>query len=215
MPEDPADKGGNDPATAFQNALAKKNGDALQLASQLFDENFSLRGEKRALKAEAEELKTKIPAADAVVLTPAQASDYDEYKALGKADELKKRLDNHATQEQEISELKQKDVLREVADLHDFKLSVLLDRDKAAGGLEISFKESKGDKVALVKDGDKDTPLTEYAETHWADYMPSLKAEQAPQPRASSGFDPKPKGNGAPTVQEIKQAKLRSGYYAI
>lgn len=213
MADEPVDKA--DPTQAFQSRLTKLNGDAMLFATQLYDENFRLREDKRLLSEQLTATKSKVPADDAVVLKPAEVQEYEAYKAIGKPTEIQARLDAHATLETQVAELKQKDVLREVADVHGYKLSVLLDRDKADGGLEISFKEDKGNKVAHVKDGDKETPITEYAEANWADYMPSLKVEQAPPPRASNGFDPKPKASGIPSVAEIKAQKLRSGHYAI
>jgi hypothetical protein len=50
MPDDPNAAPISDPTTAFQNLLKKKDGDALSLASQLFDENFQLREQKREMK---------------------------------------------------------------------------------------------------------------------------------------------------------------------
>jgi hypothetical protein len=178
------------------------NGDAMAFATQLFDENFRLREDKRALNEELTAIKAKVPADDHVVLTPAEAQEYETYKALGKLDEIQTRLDASETTETELTELKQKDVLREVADLHGYKLSILVDRDKAAGGLEVSFKtDSKGNKVAHVKDGDKETPITEFAETNWADYLPSLKVETASQPLvAIRGAKPSPRANGLHTA---------------
>lgn len=187
-----------DPTQAFQSRLNKMNGDAMAFATQLFDENFRLREDKRALNEELTVLKAKVPADDHVVLTPAKAQEYEAYKAIGKPEEIQSRLDAGTTTESELAELKKKDILREVADLHGYKLSILVDRDKAVGGLEFSFKtDSKGDKVAHVKDGDKDTPITEFAETNWADYLPSLKVETASQPLvAVRGAGPSPRANG-------------------
>jgi len=210
--DDPNDK--PDPAQAFQSRLTKMNGDAMALASQLFDENFRLREDKRELNKSLKEAQAKIPADDHTILSPAKAQEYEAYKVIGKPQEIQDRLDAHATLETQLAEMKQKDVLREVADLHGYKLSVLLDRDKAAGGLKVEIKDdAKGVKTAFVKDGDKEAPITEFAQQHWADYLPSLKVETATQPRAGNGFDPKPKVATAPTVAELKAQKLRSGQY--
>lgn len=218
MAED-TDKGGNDPAQAFQNALAKKSGDALQLASQLFDENFSLRGEKRTLKTEVAELRKSVPADGSIVLSPDKAKEYEAYKALGKPDDLKTRIDAHETLESEVKGLKKKEVIREVAEIHGFKPTVLEDRDKAAGGLEFVIKlDDKKRKVAYVKDGDKETPLTQYAEDNWADYLPSLKVEQGPtlQPRTGHGADPRPSGQNGREAYEISHKALnQSGRYGM
>jgi hypothetical protein len=212
MPDEPNDNPANDkpnadPTQAFQRRLDKYEGDAMKFATALYDENWQLREKNRQLEGKA-------PSEGSVVLSKTDAERWESYKALGKPDELKQRLDAHATLETQLAEMKQKDVLREVADLHGYKLSVLLDRDKAAGGLKVEIKDdAKGVKTAFVKDGDKEAPITEFAQQHWADYLPSLKVETATQPRAGNGFDPKPKVATAPTVAELKAQKLRSGQY--
>lgn len=215
MPDEPNDT--PDPTQAFQSRLTKMNGDAMAFATQLFDENFHLREDKRVLGEELVAVKAKIPADDHVVLDPAEAQDYEAYKAIGKPKDIKDRLTSSETVETELADLKQKDVLREVADLHGYKLSILVDRDKAAGGLEISFKnDAKGNKVAHVKDGDKETPVTEFAETNWADYLPSLKVETASQPLAAVKGTPKsPRANGAhgdPNADKQARAAARQAY---
>lgn len=213
MADDPT-QGGGDPTQAFQNRLNKMNGDAMAFATQLFDENHSLRADKRTLNEQLEAAKAKIPAEGAKVLTPAEAADYDAYVALGKPKEIQDRIDAHSTLETENAALKKKDVLREVADLHGYKLSVLEDRDKAAGGLEFTFKEDKDRrKVAHVKDGDKETPVTEYAESNWADYLPSLKVEEATPAKPGARRDPKAVGApGNGEADKAAKAQMASGY---
>lgn len=220
MADDPADKGGNDPTQAFNSRLTKMNGDAMALATQLFDENFRLREQKRTLVTEADELKKKLPADGSVVLSADKAKDYEAYQSLGKADELKTRLDAHTTLETEVASLKKKEVLRSVAELHGFKVSVLEDRDTAAGGLEyVKKQDAQKREVYYVKEGDKETPVNEFAETNWADYMPSLKAEQAPplQPtRTGHAADPRPVSpNGSAAYDHSRKAMEGSGKYGM
>src|SRR5688572_26891430 len=117
MAENDTPQGGADPTQAFQSRLTKMNGDAMAFATQLFDENFRLREDKRTLNEELATLKAKVPADDHVVLKPAEAQDYEAYKLIGKPKEIQDRLDAHATLETQLAEMKQKDVLREVADL--------------------------------------------------------------------------------------------------
>jgi len=214
MPDDPGQ--GADPTQAFQNRLNKLNGDAMLFATQLFDENYRLREDKRTLGAQLEELKTKAPAEGALVLVGDEAKAYEAYKALGTPKELKDRIDAYPTLENENKGLKLRDSLREVADVgfggSKLKFGILEDRVKAAGGnLQFVIKEEGRDKrkVAYVKDGDKETSLEQYAEKNWADYMPSLKAEQAKRTGSANGGE----GNGQPAKFDMNtMIRQQAGY---
>lgn len=220
MPEEP-NQPATDPTQAFQSRLQKMNGDAMAFATQLFDENFRLREDKRTISEKLAEVEKKLPSEGAVVLSAEKAKEYESYKALGKFDELKTRIDAHANLETENSELKKKEVIREVAELHGYKATVLADRDKLAGGLEFVIKTDPQNKrkAAFVKEGDKDIPLTEYAESNWADYLPSLKVEQGQpqsQPRTGTGFDPRPMSpNGSEAYKHSHTALQGSGKYGM
>jgi hypothetical protein len=202
MPED-NDK---DPTQAFQNRLAKMNGDAMAFATTLFDENYQLRGQLR-------EAKKSLPAEGSVVLSKDDAAEYEALKALGKAADLKKQIEGHATLAEENASLKKRDTLRDVAQVSNFKLSVLEDRDKASGGLEYVLKEEKDKsgekrKVAYVKHEGKEVPLEQFASEQWADFVPALKAgSDSGQAKRGNGGDPPPAGNVS-KLEEIKKREL-------
>jgi hypothetical protein len=214
MPDEPGQ--GADPTQAFQNRLNKLNGDAMAFATQLFDENYRLREDKRTLSAQLDETKGKLPADGSVVLTADEAKVYEAYKALGAPEELKTRIDAFPTLEDENKNLKRRDSIREAADVgfggSKLRFSVLEDRVKAAGGnLEFIVKEEGRDKrkVAYVKDGDKETPLEQYAQKNWADYLPSLKAEQAKRQGSANGGE----GNGQPAKFDMNSMiRSQAGY---
>lgn len=211
MPDEDKDK---DPTAAFQSRLAKMNGDAMGFATQLFDENFHLRKDKR-------DLEKKVPTEGAVVLSKEDASEYEALKALGKSGDLKTKLEAAGTLETENATLKKKDILRDIASAHGYKLSVLQDLDAKGGGLEYTLKEEKDTKgqarkVAYIKQEGKDVPLEQFATEKWADYMPALKAEQAnTQTRPGNGGDPRPSGNAGPSLDNEKKAARASGKYAF
>jgi hypothetical protein len=210
------DPGQVDPTQAFQSRLTKMNGDAMAFATQLFDENFQLREAKRQLGEQLTTLQGKLPAEGAVILTGDDAKAYEAYKALGTPKELKDRIDAYPALEDENKGLKLRDTLREVADVgiggSKLKFKILEDRVKAAGGnLQFIVKEEGRDKrkVAYVKDGDKETPLEQYAEKNWADYMPSLKAEQAKRTGSANGGE----GNGQPAKFDMNtMIRQQAGY---
>lgn len=206
---------GADPTQAFQSRLTKMNGDAMAFATQLFDENFQLREAKRQLGEQIAALQVKVPVDGAIVLSGDDAKAYEAYKALGTPKELKDRIDAYPTLEDENKGLKLRDSLREVADVGfggtKLRFSVLEDRVKASGGtLQFVVKEGRDKrKAAYVKDGDKETPLEEYAEKNWADYMPSLKAEQAKRVGSANGGE----GNGQPAKFDMNtMIRQQAGY---
>jgi len=192
MPDDNSQ--GADPTQAFQNRLNKMNGDAMAFATQLFDENYQYRTKIRGLEEQLTQIQAKAPAEGSVVLSREEAALFEAYKVLGKPEDVKKQLDENPTVVEENKKLKRRDILREVADVgiggSKLRFSVLEDRANASNGIEFLVKEEGREKdkrkVAYVKDGDKETPLEQYAQKNWADYMPSLKAEQAKRTTGSA-----------------------------
>ena len=160
-------------AEALQKALAKHQGDAMALAAFLFSDNYDLREKNR-------KLKETIPAEGSVVISKSESDKLEAYKALGKPEDLKTRLDAHATMETENAELKRDGLLRDVAESAGWKVSVLKDRDKAFGAkLEYLFKEEgeQKKKVPYVKTEQGEVSLDKYAADNWADYLPALKVD--------------------------------------
>lgn len=200
-------EGDTDPTQAFQSRLAKMNGDAMAFATTLFDENFQHRQKIR-------ELEGKVPADGSVVLSKADATRWEEFKALGKKpDELKQALKSSEDLTGEIATLKRKDVLRDVAEVgfadSKLKLSVLEDLDGKAEGIEYKIKEEKDKagntrKVVYVVSEGKESPLETFAAEKWADYVPALKLEQG-QTTTKTGMtgDPAPRGNQT-TLERIR-----------
>lgn len=198
MAEGDNPQGGADPTQAFQSRLAKLNGDAMQFATQLFDENWQMREKLRLAEGKA-------PAEGSVVLSKSDAEKLEAIKASGvKLSEIPDKLKSLTTLESENATLAKKDVLRDVALAHGYKLSVLQDLDSKAAGLEYKLKEEKDKsgetrKVAYVVVEGKESPLEEFASTTWADYLPALKAEQAPT-EVKPGNGPSPRSSGGASV---------------
>jgi hypothetical protein len=190
MPDDNPQGGEQE---AIQKLLDKHKGDAMALALQLFSENFQLREKNR-------DLKKQIPAEGSVTVSKADHDKLEAYKTLGKPDELKTRLDGHATLETENAELKRDGVLRDIAGELGWKVSVLKDRDKASGGsLEYLFREEgEGDKkkrVPYVKTEQGEVSLEKYASDSWGDYLTALKAEgSSAEPKRGLERSPRPAG---------------------
>lgn len=93
-------------------------------------------------------------------ITEEELEKFNKYKELGEVDTISQEL-------QAKQQLEYESVLSEVADLSGFKPSVL---SKLGEGLTFEVREGK----AYV--GDK--TVEEYAQENWADFLPSLKAEE-------------------------------------
>jgi hypothetical protein len=165
-------------ASSFQRALEQRyNQDAMLFAQRLYDENHTLR-------RRVDELRGRVPAEGATVLTSDDAKLWTEYKALGVPADVKQQIAQGQTAITERDTLSRDKTIREAADATGYKPSVLTtlaEKDKLA----VSVRESNGTREAVVTiEGQQPIPLTAYAEQHWADFLPALQSTQ-PQPQAS------------------------------
>lgn len=199
---------------AFQRLLDRYKNDGIALAEKLFAENFTYREEQRQLKQQVSELTAKVPAADATLLTGDDLTAWNTYKALGKPDEIKQGLDERTSLQGKLSAQERDALLRTVAETAGYKASVLanLDRVAKAEGKTLGFElrdtivDGKTVKVAYVKDGDKDSPLTDYAATNWADFMPSLTTQIAQQQVSGTRYVTQHAGSSTQKQQTVADA---------
>ena len=180
------DKGiSSDVIKSFERLLERNGNNANAVAQLLFNENRDLRDAKR-------DLERKLPGDGSLVLTGNDAQTWSAYTALGKPDELKVHLEERTQLQGRLQGMERETVLRSVAETVGYKASVLanLDRMARAEGKALSFDvrdttvDGKPAKVAYVKDGDKDYPLTDYASANWADFLPSLTVQGTVQTQA-------------------------------
>jgi hypothetical protein len=167
-------------------ALVAKHGDPTSALRVLMAENYDYRDKLRDLKA-------KLPADGSVVLAGDDAKAYARYKALGDPKDLEKAVTERDHFREEADGFRREKLHGEAAKLHGFKSSVL-SRLVTTDGLELVILDGK-DKVgkpaksAHVKgEGDKTTPLADYAKANWGDFLPALQL--AEQPSASPGGTP-------------------------
>ncbi len=194
------------PAEAFQKLLAKKDGDGVQLASQLFDENFQLREKNRTLAANQ-------PKDGATVLSADEAKDFKEYKEFigdSKLDlkQIKEQIGKVSTLETENVRLEKRDKLRDVAAL-GYDLDVLEERMAAYPNAEFSIKTEKDktdpkkeNKVSYIKLDGKESSLDDFAKENFPKYLPVLKVEAAQTVEKKTGttdVDPLPTGDQSNT----------------
>ena len=201
------DSGGGSSDAAFQRLLDRYKNDGIALAGQLFSENYQHREKLRQLEQQLTETAGKVPAAGTVVLSGDEAKAWAAYTALGKPEEVKTYLDERTQLQGKLQGMERETTLRSVADVVGYKPSVLanLDRMAKAEGKALAFDvrdttvDGKPIKVAYVKDGDKETALTDYAASNWADFLPALAAQggaQAQTPPAGTRYPAQHAGNG-------------------
>jgi hypothetical protein len=178
----------------LQGLLARHQGDALAVVATLLSENHSLRDERRVLRGQ-------LPAQGAVVLSPEQATQWQNYQQLGAVDVLTSALTERTTLQGQLTGMQREKLIGDVASLANYKASVLGQlpgADKLTFEIRESTVDGKQVKAVVVKDGTAETPLTQYAQTHWADFLPALQAAPAQQQAAGTTFVAQNPGGGQP-----------------
>lgn len=163
--------GQGDPNKGYAKLLRRHGDDAGAVAALLYQENYQHRERIRQLTAENAELKGKVPAADAVVLTAEQAKSWQAYQSLGKPEEVTAQLER-------TKKLERDQLVGKAAEAAKFKPAVL---GTLLGDMPVEVKEVEADgkKVAVAyvtPAGGAATPLTDYAKANWADFLPALEA---------------------------------------
>jgi hypothetical protein len=189
--------GGSGDLAAIQAEVRRQvnaqNGDAISYA-------VAVLADKERIKAERDELAKKLPPADSVVLSKADAERWEAYRKLGKPDELGAAVAERDT-------LKRTQSIRDAAEAGGYKpgpLGKLIPADA-----EISVKDGKGEKGEATRTpeitvGGKAQPLAAYLESEFGgDILSALKADGkaaetrpapkgTPPPRDDSRERPKP-----------------------
>lgn len=170
-------QGGSSGKTRASDVLEQYGRDALRLAEKLADvqsDNYRLREERRGLKQQLTEAAGKVPADGSKVLTVDEAKTYDAYVALGKPADIKTALESKGTAETELTALKREKQIAKAAEAAGFKASVLT---TLAGDLDIQVRPVKDSApLVVVVTAEGETALADYAQAHWADFLPALEA---------------------------------------
>lgn len=223
--------GGNDEEVrnaGFQKMAERYRDDVTGMAKELYADNFQLRRKNNELSGQISDLKTRVPTEGSAVLSPQEAQDWAAYKALGTPTEIKTAVDERVTLQGKMDSMAREATIRDVASTAGFVYDVLLDADMLAqskAGKKLSYlvKEVETDgvksKVAYVKDGDTETPLSTYAEENWPKLMPSLvvKEESSSQSRPTGIYYPAQHqgtggGNKPVTARQQVEATLANQY---
>lgn len=180
-------------------AAVAKHGDGTSALKAIISDNYSLRDDLKATKA-------KLPEKGSIVLSGDDAKAWGAYSQLGKPSDLKKALDEGETAKKEAGTFKRKEHHHEVAGVAGFKPTVL-DKLASTDNLTLVVKDEKDKagkpvKVAYVQgEGDAVTPLTEYADKNWKEFLPALKGTPDPLRLVPGGTPPNHDFRAAPKPQ--------------
>lgn len=179
----------DDVMNAFRSLVNKQGG--LDAAGMLlFQENYSLREERRENRQRIERLEKQVPKDGHVVLSPEQRQQWERYQQLGSPEEIEQT-------KTQLMTLERTSVIQEAAATVGYKPSVL---SALPGSDKLTFevRQDGDNKVAFVKGEDgTEKPLADYAQEHWADFVPSLVASQAaPGQRPGINYVPQTTAGG-------------------
>lgn len=195
--------GGDPPANhaAQIEGLKAKYGGAQQALAHLYDENYKLRSKNRDLAKEAEKAKL---ADGSVVLTADEAKTLEEYRALGKPEELKAVVTERDELKQKVSDGDRQTLLSEAAKAAGWegKESILKRLVGPDDKVEIRDEQVDGETVKVpyitpAGDGSVPAKLTDHAKSEWSDFLPALGAEGEGDGDSGDGTQfPKQKSTG-------------------
>lgn len=169
--------------------IQKKGGGeqgANAVALMLLNENRDLREKRRVDKTTIRDLKGKIPKEDQVVIPKTDHADFEKFKALGKPDEVKTKLEKGAALENEKTQREGDQKVIEAATHGGLQNGALLAKlaraDRENFLVEVKEEQHNGQtrKVAYAranKEGSVLKPLAEFAKTDLKDYYPALIAK--------------------------------------
>ena len=158
----------NDAARAadFEAQLKQNKGDALRYAEKLHERVYLLR--QRAQAAEAQ-----IPKEGTVVISSADSNALKAYRDMGTAPELQEK----GKQLQTLQKYQMVSEAALVAGMNPKVLAKLLPGEAKLEIGEATDEDGQAKRVVNVLETGKDKiRLAKYAETHWTDFLPALKA---------------------------------------
>lgn len=210
-------------AFLFEGDLGDGNGDGGGQGSDDFDKARAMATiEKlRGFEKEAKRLSKQLEQYEGkTVLDADQAAAWTEYQKLGALSDITKALQERDASKAELAMLKRAQQVKQVAESAGFNPAVLSQLD-AMESLVYEEKtvtqDGKAQVVVMVSGGKakEPMPLTEYATTHWKDFMPALQPGEQKQ---GVQFAPQYSGNNrqfATPEEIVKKQRANTQYHAL
>lgn len=203
-------------------ALTAKHGNAERALAKLWDENHEYRTKNRELREKLTAAEAAKPGDGAVVLTGADAKEYEALKALGSAKDVTTKLAAADAASTKLATLEREKVEGEGAALAGYKASVLSRLAKSEGfAVEVRDEPADGKpaRVPYARPvGDDKAPwvkLTDYAAQHLGDFLPALTASASGTGTTTQGstatggpkYPPQAGGSTAPKADVYSQIR--------
>lgn len=173
---------------------AVEDGRAIQKITQLLEDNYQLREDRR-------ELREQLPSDDEIVLSPEEADQLKELGALGddgtlQVDEVQERLEEAEQAEEELQSYRRQEKRREVYEAKDLNEEAA--EDILPDDVEYEVEESDGEeeKEAYVVTEDGRTPVGEYIEENYSEPIQNALYGSSDDSSESGG------DSGGPSVPE-------------
>ena len=158
----------NNVLKGFENLLDRYDKDTAALSKQLYEENYDLRTKNKGLGDQVVALEAKLPTEDQEIVGKDDLTLLTEYKEVGSPEEIQTSLNELKELNERIESLSRKEKIASVSEAYSFNSKVLA---TLANGTEIDVAD---DGVATISG----TPIDQYAEENWADFLPSLQASE-------------------------------------
>lgn len=154
-----------------------KHGDQTSALKSLVADNYALRDDLKTARA-------KLPKDGTRVIEGDDLKHFDAYREIGTPSDIRKTKEERDALAAENATFKAEKLHGQAASLSGMNPHVLhrlATQDKVEVViLDAKDKAGKDVRVAHVKgEGDKTTPLSDYAEKNWAEFLPSLKPSGA------------------------------------
>lgn len=180
---DAPSEGGKIKASDVLNRYGQTADSVFKMAELLADAENKL----YRLRETNRELRAKVPADGAVLMTPEDAAALESYRALGTPDALKGAQDAAQQASTKLATYERERTAHAAASAHEWKPSVLA-KLPSLQGKDIEARDADGAPAYFVEG----TPLLDYVTAHDAEFLPALQAAPAaptaqPYPRQSAG----------------------------
>lgn len=153
--------------------LKAEHGSAEAALSVLAMKLNAVEADNARYRQQIRDLQGQVPAEGAVVLTGDDVANWQAYRALGAPDEIRQ-------QREQFDALQRRQLLGDAAQAAGYKASVL---ETLAGSLALELRDVQVDgkpvrtPFVVPDDGDA-VALTDYAQQHWSDFLPSLALQE-------------------------------------
>ena len=184
--------------------------DALKLAEKAAGLEYDL----RTVRQERDALKAALPPEGSVMLARQDAEKWAAYQALGKVDDLKTAVTERDSFRSDLSGRDRRDLNRTAADAAGYRpgvLEKLLPADAVTSVRDVQV-DGRPVKTAFVTIAGTERPLSEWATSEHADFMPSLAMQPQTAVIPAASWVPQP--TATPAKPEGQTASPWAGFLA-